>query len=151
MFEEVPASPTPFGPDGGIKEKESNEERYNNGEFKLILHVMGALEHGRIAKKMTDSAIDKCEQLQNLRIAVNDYKMRVEALENGSAKWTAMRSVALNYLMRYFYLIVFSEYLIEEMCEVSEWPAKPKQTFSNWLNDRREIQSIAKRFMHSLD
>ncbi|KAI8829287.1 inositol hexakisphosphate-domain-containing protein [Chytriomyces cf. hyalinus JEL632] len=151
MFEEVPASPTPFGPDGGIKEKESNEERYNNGEFKLILHVMGALEHGRIAKKMTDRAIDKCEQLQNLRIAVNDYKMRVEALENGSAKWTAMRSVALNYLMRYFYLIVFSEYLIEEMCEVSEWPAKPKQTFSNWLNDRREIQSIEKRFMHSLD
>ncbi|KAI9351265.1 inositol hexakisphosphate-domain-containing protein [Obelidium mucronatum] len=152
LDEETPISPMPFGSNGAIiSENDKSYERYNAGEFKIILQLLSALEYGRLAKKLTDRAIDKCEHLQNLRIAIYDYKLRLEALEAHSPKWMAMRSVGLNYLMRYFYLIVFAEYLIEEMCESSEWPAKPKQTFSRWLSDRREIQNISKRSNQSLD
>ncbi|KAJ3024316.1 UNVERIFIED_CONTAM: hypothetical protein HDU68_008233 [Siphonaria sp. JEL0065] len=148
----APISPMLFGPGGAIAtENDKSYERFNAGEFKIILQLLSALEYGRLAKKLTDRAIDKCEHLQNLRVAIYDYKLRLEALEAHSQKWVAMKSVGLNYLMRYFYLIVFAEYLIEEMCESSEWPAKPKQTFSRWLSDRREIQNISKRANQSLD
>ncbi|KAJ3072961.1 hypothetical protein HDU98_002548 [Podochytrium sp. JEL0797] len=152
--DEPPLSPTPFssgaipgsvgGGGGGFCESARDTERYNNGEYKIILQLLGALEHGRIAKKLTDRAIDKCEHLQNLRIAILDYKMRLEALEVHTPKWKAMRAVGLNYLMRYFYLIVFADYLIEEMSDSVDWPAKPKQKFALWLAERREILNISK-------
>ncbi|ORY52376.1 hypothetical protein BCR33DRAFT_711697 [Rhizoclosmatium globosum] len=148
--ENEPLSPMPF-PGSAYKETDHSHERYNAGEYKIILQLLGALEFGRLAKKVTDRAIDKCEHLQNLRIAIYDYKLRLEALQTNSQKWIAMRTVGLNYLMRYFYLIVFAEYLIEEMCDATEWPAKPKVTFSSWLSDRREIQNISKRVNQSLD
>ncbi|KAJ3357018.1 hypothetical protein HDU83_009188 [Entophlyctis luteolus] len=146
--EDVPQSPV------GLLEAAMNDsfnseanrihERYSNGEYKIILQVVGALEYGRLAKKLTDCAIDKCEHLQNLRGAILDYKLRQQ-------KWLALKSIGLNYLIRYFYLIVFAEYLIEEMSEVLVWPAKPAQTFTTWLEDRREIVNIAKRGDQTFD
>ena len=70
-----------------------------------------------------DSCIDKCSHIQNLRGCIWDYSRR-EA-ERG-----------LSYLIRYFYLIAFAEYLIEER----------QETFTAWLDDRREITNlVAKR------
>ena len=60
--------------------------RYLGGEYKIILHLIGALENGRLSKSLTDRAIDCCDQVQNLRKAIYDYKLRVEALEPGSKK-----------------------------------------------------------------
>ncbi|KAJ3193150.1 hypothetical protein HK101_005337 [Irineochytrium annulatum] len=48
--------------------------------------LIGVLENGRLAKRLTDKAIDLCEHMQNLRSAIYDYKLRVEALEVGSKK-----------------------------------------------------------------
>jgi hypothetical protein len=67
-------------------EEDRIKQRYLNGEYKLILQLLGVLENGRLAKKLTDSAIDLCEHMQNLRKAIFDYKLRVEALEVGSRK-----------------------------------------------------------------
>ncbi|KAI9328029.1 inositol hexakisphosphate-domain-containing protein [Zopfochytrium polystomum] len=156
-------------------------QRYLAGEYKIILQLIAVLVNGRLAKSLTDLAIDHCEHLQNLRKAIYDYKLRVEAAEVGSKKWHSIREVGLNYLIRYFYLIVFADYLLEEYCvprpardddltaaEIASAKRLARQRrvsansnrsvqssdrlkFSEWLEDRREIQNIAKKSNQSLD
>jgi len=91
-------------------------ERYQNGEYRCILQLVSVLTYGKIAKRLTDQAINMCDHMQNLRKSIYDYKLRIEAMpEQGSKKWKAAHDVAVNYLVRYFYLIVFANYLLEEM------------------------------------
>ncbi|KAH6570551.1 hypothetical protein BASA60_007658 [Batrachochytrium salamandrivorans] len=51
--------------------------------------------------------------MQNLRIAIYEYRLRILAAEAGSRKYRSLAEVGFNYLIRYFYLIVFADYLIE--------------------------------------
>jgi len=133
-------------------------ERYKNGEYKIILQLVSALTYGKLAKRLTDHAVNECDHMQNLRKAIYDYKLRLDALEVGSQKYYAIREVGLNYLVRYFYLIVFANYLLEEMVSHEDgWSsdhveeetilddeAKKIITFSKWLKGRREITNIIK-------
>ena len=48
----------------------SEEEAYLNGEYKTILQLVGVLSHGKIAKRLTDRAIDLMQDVQNLRKAI---------------------------------------------------------------------------------
>jgi hypothetical protein len=100
--------------------------------------------------------------MQNLRKAIYDYKLRIEAMtDQGSKKWRVAREAAFNYLVRYFYLIVFANYLLEEMGTPSfvtsdsedednkiSSPntafkeARKLTTFKEWLKGRREIVNI---------
>ncbi|KAJ3409888.1 hypothetical protein HDV05_004169 [Chytridiales sp. JEL 0842] len=153
-------------------EEDRIKERYLKGEYKIILQLLGVLENGRLAKYLTDSAIDSCEHMQNLRKAIYDYKLRVEALEAKTRKWAILRDIGLNYLIRYFYLIVFADYLLEEMSApsledelldlstedshgdlhtVSGKRLRPAKSFKAWLDDRREISNICKRGNQTLD
>ncbi|KAI8579918.1 hypothetical protein K450DRAFT_187884 [Umbelopsis ramanniana AG] len=141
-------------------------ERYTNGEYKIILQLVSALTYGKLAKRLTDHAINECDHMQNLRKAIYDYKLRLDALEVGSQKYHATREVGLNYLVRYFYLIVFANYLLEEMVHqddgssddgdhdtneetILDDEAKKIITFSQWLKGRREITNIIK--LNSID
>ncbi|KIJ66912.1 hypothetical protein HYDPIDRAFT_180575 [Hydnomerulius pinastri MD-312] len=124
----------------------SEEEAYLQGEYKTILQLVGVLSHGKIAKRLTDRAIDLMQDVQNLRKAIYDYKLKVETCEKGSAKHRKLMSVAVNYLYRYGTLIVFCNYLIE-MRELSgKGQEKP---FSSWLREHREIAKLLGR--RSLD
>ncbi|GLB40222.1 putative inositol hexakisphosphate [Lyophyllum shimeji] len=76
----------------------SEEEAYLQGEYKTILQLVGVLSHGKIAKRLTDRAIDQMQDVQNLRRAIYDYKLKVEASEKGSLKERKLRSVTVNYL-----------------------------------------------------
>jgi hypothetical protein len=40
------------------------------GEYKIILQLVGVLSHGKAAKRLTDSAIDLMQDVQNLRKAI---------------------------------------------------------------------------------
>jgi hypothetical protein len=40
------------------------------GEYKTILQLVGVLSHGKVAKRMTDRAIDLMQDVQNLRKAI---------------------------------------------------------------------------------
>ncbi|KIK55186.1 hypothetical protein GYMLUDRAFT_48165 [Collybiopsis luxurians FD-317 M1] len=122
----------------------SEEEAYRQGEYKTILQLVGVLSNGKVAKRLTDSAIDLMQDVQNLRKAIYDYKLKVEACEVGTKKEKHLRSVAVNYLYRYGTLIVFANYLIE-MRQRQE----PETTFTKWLEEHREIQKILGR--RSLD
>lgn len=134
-------------------------ERYLNGEYKIILQVVSVLTYGKLAKRLTDQAINMCDHMQNLRRAIYDYRLRMESMtDRHSKKYATTREVGLNYLVRYFYLIVFADYLLEEVasptCTLETPPlmedivtvedAQKLTTFKTWLNGRREITNILK-------
>ncbi|KAI8970529.1 inositol hexakisphosphate-domain-containing protein [Pilobolus umbonatus] len=144
-------------------ESHEERERYQNGEYRCILQLVSVLNYGKIAKRLTDQAINMCDHMQNLRKAIYDYKLRIEAMpDQGSKKWRAAREVAVNYLVRYFYLIVFANYLLEEMGNINASSvtdeeteeidgdlsstafkeARKLTTFKKWLKGRREISNI---------
>lgn len=129
--------------------------RTNSGEWKVVLQLIAVLQHGKLAKKLTDRAIDICDQMQNLRVAIADYKLRIDAVEIGSKRYRMLYEMGCNYLVRYFYLISFADYLLEEMTHssrngLSEPSCSMKrQLFSDWLKDRREILNIIRN--QSLD
>ncbi|KAI8336649.1 inositol hexakisphosphate-domain-containing protein [Chlamydoabsidia padenii] len=135
-------------------------ERYLNGEYKIILQLVSVLTYGKLAKRLTDQAINMCDHMQNLRRAIYDYRLRMESMEDRqSRKFFTTREVGLNYLVRYFYLIVFADYLLEEVASptcsmetkdsveediVTPQDAQKLTTFKTWLDARREITNIIK-------
>lgn len=123
----------------------SEEQAYRQGEYKTILQLVGVLSHGKIAKRLTDRAIDLMQDVQNLRKSIYDYKVKVEALEKGSVKQRKLMDVAVNYLYRYGTLIVFANYLIE----LREMQGRETRGFSDWLREHREIAKLLGR--RSLD
>jgi len=123
----------------------SEEEVYLAGEYKTILQLVGVLSHGKVAKRLTDRAIDLMQDVQNLRKAIYDNKLKVEASEKGSLKEQKLRNITVNYLYRYGALIVFANYLIE----MRERHEGPEQNFPDWLRERREITKLLER--RSLD
>ncbi|KAI0701909.1 inositol hexakisphosphate-domain-containing protein [Cerioporus squamosus] len=121
----------------------SEEEAYLAGEYKVILQLVSVLSHGKLAKRLTDRAIDQMQDVQNLRKAIYDYKLKVEACEKGSAKQRKLMDLGVNYLYRYGTLIVFANYLVEMREGQSE------VSFPEWLQTRREITMLLGR--RSLD
>lgn len=43
------------------------------GEYKTILQLVGVLSHGKIAKRLTDRAVDLMQDVQNLRKAIYEF------------------------------------------------------------------------------
>ncbi|KAF7323269.1 hypothetical protein HMN09_00107700 [Mycena chlorophos] len=124
----------------------SEEEAYLQGEYKIILQLVGVLSHGKMAKRLADRAIDLMQDVQNLRKAIYDYKLKVDACEKGTLKEQKLKHVGINYLYRYGSLIVFANYLIglQHMR-----PDEVQPTFTQWLKEHREITKLLER--RSLD
>lgn len=123
----------------------SEEEAYLQGEYKTILQLVGVLSHGKIAKRLTDQAIDLMQDVQNLRKAIYDYKLKVDAAPKGSEKQRKLLNLGINYLYRYGTLIVFANYLIE----MRESKDDVQVSFPDWLHEHREITRLLSR--RSLD
>ncbi|KAG8764126.1 hypothetical protein FRC11_004614 [Ceratobasidium sp. 423] len=119
------------------------EEAYLRGEYKIILQLVGVLSYGKVAKRVTDKAVDAMADVQNLRKAIFDYKLKVDASEAGSMKQKKLMDLGVNYLYRYGTLIVLANYLIErrQRSITSSFPA--------WLKEHREITRLLGR--RSLD
>lgn len=47
------------------------------GEYKTILQLVGVLSYGKIAKRLTDKAIDLMQDVQNLRKAIYECVRRL--------------------------------------------------------------------------
>jgi len=119
----------------------SEEEAYMQGEYKIILLLVGVLSRGKVAKKLADRAIDLMEDVQNLRKAIYPYKLKVATSEKGSAKQRKLMSMGVNYLYRYGMLIVFANYLIE----MREGTNANDATFEQWMGEHREITNLLQR------
>ncbi|KAN0134590.1 Inositol hexakisphosphate domain containing protein [Lactarius tabidus] len=122
----------------------SEEEAYLQGEYKIILQLVGVLSHGKTAKQLADGAIDLMQDVQNLRKAVYDNKLKLGTCEKGSTKYNKLFNLAANYLYRYGVLIVFANYLIER-----RFGEASQDTFPEWLAEHREITKLLGR--RSLD
>ncbi|SPO31624.1 uncharacterized protein UTRI_06346_B [Ustilago trichophora] len=90
------------------------DDLWLQGEWRTILQLVGVLSHGKLAKKLTDRAIDRMEAVQNLRKAIYDSKLRADNAEFGTKKHKHLTTVFTNYLQRYGYLITFANYLLEK-------------------------------------
>lgn len=98
---------------------------YKAGEYKLIISLLRLLPQGKEAKLLTDWCIDQAGHVQNLRECIREY---IKTLRG------------LNYLIRYFYLIVFASYLMDQSEKGTH------EGFVHWLETRREIGNlVAKR------
>ena len=118
------------------REQEPNHQsRYENGEYAIILSLLAVLDFGKVAKSITDAAIDACNHMQNLRTCINDYRVHLLSIEKGTEKYKKTFELGCNYLIRYFYLIVFTDYLLQQT----------STSFSEWLRERREIQTILRQ------
>jgi len=118
--------------DRSISVTKDQKERYLQGEYKLILSLLRVLKEGKISKAIADESIDKFAHVQNLREAVYDMKIRYEALDQNSPLKNEHYVRAVNYLIRYFYFIVFAAFLLE----------KPTSSFREWLVQRPEISYL---------
>ena len=119
---------------------EQSGNKYLQGEYKLIHQLCQLLDQGRSAKQLADRCIDACAHLQNLREAIYDHKVRLShpiGLTHEQIKETESRG--LHYLLRYFYLVVFAEYLLEEHRQANKAMEK---SFLVWLAERREITNL---------
>jgi hypothetical protein len=123
-----------------------NEEvsiKYLQGDYKLIQQLCQLLEKGQKAKYLADFCIDSCAHLQNLREAIYDHKVRLSfSATLTSEQVHEIESRGLHYLLRYFYLIVFADYLLEELKIET---GKFDKTFLNWLSERREITNLTQK------
>ncbi|KAG8890787.1 hypothetical protein FRB98_004832 [Tulasnella sp. 332] len=122
------------------EEDRSEEQAYMQGEYKTILQLVGVLSHGKVAKRLTDMAIDQMDGVQNLRKAVFDYKIKVDACEPKSTKQKKLLDLGVNYLFRYGTLIVLANYLIERRVYETK-----EDDFAVWLRAHREITTLLGR------
>lgn len=88
------------------------DELLLQGEYRIILRLVGVLSHGKLAKALVDAAIDRMEAVQNLRRAIYDAKLRAENAPLKSAKRKHLSTVFINYLNRYAYLVAFANHLL---------------------------------------
>ncbi|KAJ3335694.1 hypothetical protein HDU93_004652 [Gonapodya sp. JEL0774] len=114
--------PTEPATDANHSESELARRRYVNGEYRIVMQLIAVLPYGRIAKQLTDRAVDLCDHMQNLRTAIYDFKVKLGAMEMRSKKWEATMEVGLNYLIRYFFLVCFAGYLLEEWAILDDLP-----------------------------
>ncbi len=84
------------------------------GEWRTILQLVGVLSHGKLAKKLTDRAIDRMEAVQNLRKAIYDSKLRADNAERGTKKYKHLSTVFTNYLQPVWILDHFRQLFVGE-------------------------------------
>ncbi|XP_067838355.1 paladin-like isoform X3 [Heptranchias perlo] len=107
------------------------DAKYTKGEFEAILNLIRILPNGDEMKKEVDRALDAVSDsmtpmMHHLReIIINTYKKSKGAKDKDIAESLHLRS--LQYLERYFYLILFDTYLHLEK------PGKWERSFKEWM------------------
>ncbi|RLN44102.1 hypothetical protein BBJ29_003775 [Phytophthora kernoviae] len=91
---------------------EDNESQGKFGNFAVIRELQERLENGKEAKRWVDATIDACASICNIRTIIHEYH-DLSNLEAKPAKRSYYLHHAMSFLERYFYLIIFGEYMIE--------------------------------------
>ncbi len=97
------------------------------------------LKFGKEAKCFVDFFIDQNDQVQNLRTAIYPLKQASDLTEKG----IKARAYGVAYLSRYFYLILFSGFLLEKQEKKSDsGNGQASISFEAWLNTRSDVQEL---------
>lgn len=101
------------------------------GDFVVIRKLMATLENGSECKLLVDYAVDQCEHMQNLRECIAQCRDLAMDRELTSEKRDHFMLRAVNYLERYFYLICFASFLLEERAHKFT-----RTIFVRWMSER---------------
>lgn len=102
-----------------------------SGDFVVIRKLLATLENGSECKLLVDYAVDQCEHMQNLRECIAQCRDMAMDRDLPSDKRDHFMLRAVNYLERYFYLICFASFLLEERANQFT-----KTIFVRWMNER---------------
>jgi len=109
-----------------------------NGEFDVIKDLLEKLPGAKEAKVKVDRTIDLCggaprgRGLQNLRECIIETKWKYDvAPEDKQKEWKLM---ILNFMKRYFYLICFATYALQE------GPGGFTSTFASFMDGHSELR-----------
>merc|ERR1711936_1056636 len=119
---------------------EDNKDPFLRGEFDVIKQLLSALPETVAGKVLADKMIDICGTppegfgLQNLRKSIIQMKYKYDAsTEDKQIYW---KSMIINYLERYFYLICFATYVRQNAGDGF------KKTFIAWLDEHKELRGM---------
>ncbi|PRP89336.1 hypothetical protein PROFUN_02210 [Planoprotostelium fungivorum] len=119
-----------------VEKKQRDGVDYNDGHYTVIKQLVSLLPNGEYIKYQVDKAIDACSQVQNLREAINECR---EIWLKGGKDAQKYHARGINYLERYWWLIVFNAYLAEEA------PVGFKQSFPEWMKGRWGFKRLLKK------
>jgi len=111
-------------------EYDESEPNYKLGQYQCIMKFIKSIPNGDLIKAEVDDAIDRCKQMQNLRECVHYTKeMFDKETPDRRAFWKRM---SVNFIERYFMLILFPTYLKAEAetefaTPFTVWVSKNKQ------------------------
>jgi protein-tyrosine phosphatase len=111
----------------------------SNAEYKTIVRVTRMLTNGTEDKQFADKVIDMCSAMQNLREAIKTLKNQEDAATDPDKKEFA-HIRAVNYLKRYFHLILFASYVKEQ--EILPAEEAYKIPFGAWFAQRPEYETL---------
>ncbi|KAG6846271.1 hypothetical protein H0H93_014938, partial [Arthromyces matolae] len=101
-----------------------NLRKAYNGNYGVILSLLGCLDHGLSSKRLVDKIIDSTDQVVNLREDILKHRLKYSL--------TSMQEVEGENLLRGAVKALEKYYVDTEGPEFT-------QTFSDWLKDRTEI------------
>merc|ERR1712045_413504 len=119
---------------------EDNKDAFMRGEFEVIKQLLEKVPETKAGKVLADKMIDICGTppegtgMQNLRKIIIQMKYKYDA--STEDKQTVWKTMIINYLERYFYIICFATYVKEH--EAGGF----KKTFVNWLDDHKELRGM---------
>jgi hypothetical protein len=106
-----------------------------HGWYKVIQSLVRLIQDGPQIKRQTDRVIDHSGTFQNLREAI--YETQELALTCLPRKKPFFVRRGLNYLIRYFYLILINAYMSQEVAYNFE-----RMSFADWLAKRQELTNL---------
>merc|ERR1712020_312097 len=117
-----------------------NKDAFLRGEFDVIKQLLEKFPETQAGKTLADKMIDingpppEGFGLQNLRKSIIQMKYKYDA--STEDKQTVWKTMIINYLERYFYIICFATYVRQSA------DAGFQKTFVNWLDEHKELRGM---------
>jgi len=135
--------------ESALPKTQDDDDPFIKGEFDVIKELLEAYPGTIEGKKKIDRVLDICGPspkgtgLQNLRECVIETKWKYDVASED--KQVAWKSLILDFLERYFYLICFSTYALEH------GPSGYEKSFSSWMDDHKELRSMIEKGRDKLE
>merc|ERR1711992_435594 len=119
---------------------EDLKDHFMRGEWEVIMELVEKHPEFKAGKVLADKMIDICGTppegtgMQNLRKIIIQMKYKYDA--STEDKQTVWKTMIINYIERYFYIICFATYVKEEVA------AGFKKSFVQWLDEHSDLKTM---------
>ena len=133
-----------------LPKAQDDEDPFIKGEFDVIKELLEKFPAAVEGKKKIDRVIDVCGPtpkgtgIQNLRECIIETKWKYDvASEDKQVGW---KVIILDFMERYFYLICFATYALQE------GPGDYERSFSSWMDEHKDLRiMIGKIYFKNFD